>query len=112
MTSPIANCQLPIATPSTMTLAQAAAALPGTPHPATIKRWIRDGLKATTSRRRVYLGGQRIGGRWYVTPAAIDEFIKAISEPPEQPKPRRRSRRSATRHHEQVMEELRAMGAA
>ena len=98
--------------PSAMTLGQASASLPGTPHPATIKRWIRDGLKATTSRRRVYLGGQRIGGRWYVTRSAIDEFVQAISEPPEQPKPRRRSRRSAARDHEQVMEDLRALGAA
>lgn len=54
-------------------LATAATSLAVPIHPATLLRWIKDGLKG----RR--LPAERIGGRWFVDPADLNAFIDACN---------------------------------
>jgi len=95
-----------------MTLSRAASQIPGNPHPATVKRWIRDGVKSVRTRKRVYLAGQRIGGRWYVTQSAIDRFAAETTDQPEPPQAAApcRSARTSRRRHNEAMEKLHAFG--
>ena len=59
--------------PLYLTPRQAAERLPGCPNPWTVVRWITRGLKANG--QRVFLQGQRIGGRWFVSDAALRRFL-------------------------------------
>lgn len=59
-------------------LSAVARRLPGRPHRATVWRWARDGI--ATRRGRAYLRVVRLGRRVFVAPAALDEFVGALSE--------------------------------
>jgi len=56
----------------------AAAKLAGV-NPATIWRWIKEGV-AIPGGKRLHLCAQRLGGRWTVTEIAIREFITLLTE--------------------------------
>ena len=47
--------------------------LPGHPHPVTIRRWSRQGL------RGIRLGSWKVGSRRYTTREAVEAFIAAIT---------------------------------
>ena len=65
---------------------------------ATVTRWRLKGV----GHPRVRLAATKIGGRWYTTPAALDEFITAVTRQSQASCPEvnwpthRRSRRVAT----------------
>lgn len=77
-----------------LTLAAAAKALPGRPHISTLLRWGRVGVHG------VRLALVKVGGRWAVSRAALDEFIAATtaasdcSRPAVPVAPRERAQRS------------------
>lgn len=52
-------------------LAQAAKQLPGHPSTSTLRRWRREGVAGTK------LQCLRVGGRWFVSIAALEEFVAA-----------------------------------
>ena len=55
-----------------LTLSEAARLLPGKPHPSTLWRWRRKGV------RGVKLRTLSVGGRPWVTRAAIADFLSAV----------------------------------
>ncbi len=65
-----------------LTIAQVCAGLPGRStkrlHPSTITRWILKGVPSLGG-QRVKLRAIRAGGRWLVSPAALDGFFAALS---------------------------------
>jgi hypothetical protein len=52
-------------------------------HPASISRWISNGI-LDSGGNRVRLGAFRLGGRWVTTEAAVHEFVQHLSAAPEQ----------------------------
>lgn len=48
------------------------------PHRATLLRWATKGVKGYRLR------AERLAGRWYTTPAAIEEFLRKASQPGDQ----------------------------
>ena len=97
-----------------ISLSQAAARYPGHRgakrlHPATLTRWILNGVRAIDG-RRVKLEAVRLGCRWLTSEAALRRFAEALTAPPPDSPPTRTptDRRRAS---EQADAELRAMGA-
>ena len=58
-----------------ISLREAAEVLPGNPSPATLSRWAHHGVRGTR------LATVLVGGRRYTTPAAINTFLGALSDP-------------------------------
>lgn len=54
-----------------LTFGQVATRL-GRLHPSTVRRWVVHGLDG------LHLPAKRIGGRWYVTWPAVQEFLRAV----------------------------------
>jgi len=97
-----------------ISLSQAAAHFPGHRgakrlHPATLTRWILNGVKAVDG-HRVKLEARRYGCRWLTSEAALQRFADALSASPEERTPARSPsvRQTAS---ERAEDELRAMGA-
>jgi hypothetical protein len=59
-------------------LTEAAQRTPGRPHPSTIWRWCRKGVKSRSG-RRIKLEHIRVGGRIFTTPSALDRFFKEVA---------------------------------
>lgn len=57
-----------------LSLAQAAARLPGRPHPASVGRWALKGIRAGDG-SRVRLEHVRVGRRLYVAAEALEHFV-------------------------------------
>lgn len=109
-----------------ISLSQAAARFPGHRgakrlHPATLTRWILNGVKAVDG-HRVKLEAIRLGARWLTSEAALQRFADALGTPPDggtcsgantppndRTPPRSPSARQA--ESERADAELRAMGA-
>lgn len=49
--------------------------------PAAVLRWISTGVGAAGG-GRVRLAARRVGGRWVIDPAAVDEFVSACNAGP------------------------------
>jgi len=47
------------------------------PHRATMLRWAIKGVKGTRLR------AERLGGRWYTTPEAVDDFLRHLNTLPD-----------------------------
>ena len=62
-----------------LTLTQAAAICPTRPHMSAVWRWARKGIK-TAAGRRVRLEHIRIGHRICTTQAALDEFVRSLTD--------------------------------
>jgi hypothetical protein len=97
-----------------ISLAQAATRFPGHRgakrlHPATLTRWILNGVKAIDG-RRVKLEALRFGSRWLTSEPALQRFADSLSTPPTDGTPTRTPsvRQTASNHADA---ELRAMGA-
>lgn len=58
---------------SFLPLRQATELFPGRVAPSTVRGWIRDGVNG------IRLDALRVGGRIFVSPAAADEFLRAIN---------------------------------
>jgi len=113
-TKPITDCPADNAD-GEMTLSQAAKIFPCRPHVGTVVRWVRFGVKVGgkgDKGRFVKLHALKSGGRWYVTPQAIAEFRRKISETPGTGKTAvPKSRRShAPSGYQRAMASLRAQG--
>jgi len=61
-----------------LTCAAASRLLPGRPHPSTIWRWARRGLRARDG-RIIHLEHVRLGSRVYVTVQALERFGRAMA---------------------------------
>lgn len=49
-------------------------------NPATVAAWVREGV--TIGGRRVFLAAERLGGLWWTTPAAVEDFRRACNPAP------------------------------
>lgn len=79
---PVTRTAAPLAGEPLITLAEAAARLPGARravrlHPATLTRWILKGSRALDG-RRVTLEAVRLGSRWLTSEAALGRFTEAL----------------------------------
>ena len=97
-----------------ISLSQAVARYPGHRgakrlHPATLTRWILNGVKAVDG-RRVKLEAIRLGCRWLTSEAALQRFADALSAPPADSAPTR-SPSARQAESERADDDLRAMGA-
>jgi len=61
-----------------LSLSQAAKIVPGTPHPSSIWRWCRYGVRARNG-KRIRLRHSRAGSRVYTTERWLDEFFEATA---------------------------------
>ncbi len=61
-----------------LTMAQAANSLPHKPAPSTLWRWARKGIPVEGE--RYYLLMKRIGGRVFIDPEDLREFIDTVTE--------------------------------
>ena len=88
---------------------QIAAAMPGRPHLYSVLRWIRRGVRVAG--RTVHLPATRIGGRWFVSPRDLTDFLAATQpdadDPPAERRPTPAARRGA---HQRALAELRREG--
>lgn len=62
-----------------ISISQAAHTLPGNPHPASVWRWCRRGIKARNG-NQVYLHHRRIGSKLYTTAEAIEQFFTTLTD--------------------------------
>ncbi len=93
-----------------MSLSDAAKRLPGRPCCRTLLRWVRDGVMGFGPdgyRERVFLAARKIGGRWFISPAALETFIAATTPPTPQ---RHAAKRWPSRRSVDAMAACRAMG--
>lgn len=105
----------PILAETALTLSQACRLLPGTrgcehPDPATLTRWILNGIRVTSG-CRVKLEAVKLPGGWRTSREAVSRFLAALTDGHQQPavplpsSPRRRSRSA-----EEADRKLREMG--
>jgi hypothetical protein len=99
-----------------LTLAEIAKRIPGARgaarlHPATITRWILRGTRATNG-TIVRLAATRVGYRWLVSAADLDEFFRALSAPTDATSvPVVRTPTARQKSSQLAAEKLEAMGA-
>ena len=67
--------QLSVTDPDLLTLHEIRQRLPGRPAPNRIRQWITRGCNGTK------LAAVRLGGTWYTTLEAVQQFSKVLSEP-------------------------------
>ncbi|MCE9567343.1 MAG: helix-turn-helix domain-containing protein [Planctomycetes bacterium] len=108
------------ATEALLTISQVCDRVPGARRnrrisPSTATRWILFGCPARNG-QRVRLAATRVGGRWLVHPAALEEFFVALANtdpvsqsPTQQRPPRSEAQRSAA--SEAAARELKRRGA-
>lgn len=67
-----------LASEQMLTLSEAAKLIPGHPHPSSLWRWCRKGVKARDG-QRIHLDHHRFGGRLFTSVEALDRFGAALA---------------------------------